>query len=98
MIWCKDKDGSWNHENIDLDNREDINPDFDHISCLNETAIMNTNLPESGFNVQSVAMGMMKASACLVFVFVLTGRIKAKILGGKDEGQEMVGMIKKGNN
>ena len=59
---------------------------------------MNTNFPESGFNVPSVAMGMMKASACLVFVFGFTGRIKAKILGGKDEGQEMVGMIKIENN
>ena len=69
---------------------EDQETQFKLFECL-----LNISAPESCFNGLSVAMGVIGVSAC-IFLVLLTREIPAKLLGGKDESQGMVGMIKQG--
>ena len=69
---------------------EDQETQFKLFECL-----LNISAPESCFNGLSVAMGVIGVSAC-IFLVLLTREIPAELLGGKDESQGMVGMIKQG--
>lgn len=65
------------------------------VNCLNE--ILNISAPESCFNGLSVAMGVIGVSTCtFLLILILTRDAAATLLGGKDENQGMVGMIKQG--
>ena len=63
--------------------------------CSNEIVIINISAPESCFNGLSVAMGVIGASTC-IFLVLLIREATGELLGGKDESQGMVGMIKQG--
>ena len=70
---------------------EDQETQFKLFECL-----LNISAPESCFNGLSVAMGVIGVSTC-IFLLLLTRETQATLLGGKDENQGMVGMIKEGN-
>ena len=76
-----------------ITSRESFEDQETQLNSLN--VLLNISAPESCFNGLPVAMGVIGVSTC-IFLLLLTRETAATLLGGKDESQGMVGMIKQG--